>query len=170
MEYKFCPYCAQPLENKTIDTVPRRYCRSCRRVLFRNPTVGVAAVLLEGKRLLLVQRSGSYGGQWCIPCGHVEWDEDIRTAARRELFEETGIEAEIGPVLAAHSNFHDRRNQTVGIWFWAKKVGDSLQAGSDACEAQFFDLDALPDQMAFPTDLMVCETLRKRQRAESIAS
>ena len=47
--------------------------------------------MLRGDKILLVQRKGSYAGQWCIPCGHVEWDEDLREAACREFQEETGL-------------------------------------------------------------------------------
>ena len=168
MDYKYCPFCGEQLEAKFVDQIQRRYCRSCDQILFRNPTVGVAAILVENNQLLLVKRSGSYNGQWCIPCGHVEWDEDIRAAAYRELLEETGIEASIGRVFTAHSNFHDRNRQTVGIWFWAERVGGTLKAGSDASEARFFNIDTLPDEMAFPTDRLVCEVLRKRIASGSI--
>jgi len=34
-----------------------------------------------------------------------------------------------------------------------------LQPGSDAREAEFFPLEALPAKMAFPTDLLICEKL-----------
>jgi ADP-ribose pyrophosphatase YjhB (NUDIX family) len=170
MTYKFCPYCGGALEKKTFDLVQRHYCQFCDRILYRNPTVGVAAILVEDERLLLVRRSGSYSGQWCIPCGHVEWNEDIRTAAHRELLEETGIVARIGRVFAAHSNFHDRSQQTVGIWFWAERVGGTLQAGSDASQARFFGLHELPDQMAFPTDRRVCDLLRERIASGAIRS
>ncbi len=36
---------------------------------------------------------------WEIPGGGVGWGEDSATAASRELWEETGIEAEMGPVI-----------------------------------------------------------------------
>ena len=97
---------------------------------------------------------------WCIPCGHVEWGEDIRMGAQREFKEETGLEIETGPVFTAHSNFHDLDRQTVGIWFWCTCRGGTLQPGSDAAEARFFPIDALPEPMAFPTDLLVCEQLK----------
>jgi len=105
---------------------------------------------------------------WCIPCGHVEWDEDIREAAVREFKEETNLDIELGPVLTAHSNFHDREKQTVGVWFWAKAFRGTLCAGSDASEAGFFSLDALPQPMAFPTDLLVCQELSRCLEAELI--
>lgn len=161
MFFKFCPYCGLELQTIQHAGEDRTYCSRCKQIHFRNPTVGVAVILLEDGRLLLVKRLGSYAGMWCIPCGHVEWGEEIRLAAQREFKEETGLDVRIGRVFTAHSNFHDIQKQTVGIWFWAERIGGELKAGTDAADVRFFELDALPQKMAFPTDLLVCEELKQ---------
>jgi ADP-ribose pyrophosphatase YjhB (NUDIX family) len=126
---------------------------------FRNPAVGVAVVLLEHQTILLGRRSrGPYAGRWCIPCGYVEWDEDIRDAARREMREETGVEVRLGRVLAVHSNFHDRSKQTVGVWFRGEIVGGALCPGDDLDALQYCTL-AHPPPLAFPTDALVIAEL-----------
>lgn len=156
---RFCQWCGGTLVPH--EHGPHAVCAACATVSYRNPAVGVAVVVLHDGRLLLGRRArGPYRGRWCIPCGYVEWDEDIRDAARREMAEETGLEVEIGAVCAVHSNFHDRARQTVGVWLWGTAIGGSLRPGDDLDAVRYFRLDALPE-LAFPTDGTVLEQLTR---------
>ena len=127
----------------------------------RRPTVGVAIVVRDERgRVLLGKRAVGWGsGLWCIPCGSLEWGEDVRSAAERELLEETGLRARAGRVVAVHSNFHDPERLTVGIWFAGEDVrGNPAPEDGELSEIGYFDA-ADPPPLAFPTDAIVLEQL-----------
>jgi ADP-ribose pyrophosphatase YjhB (NUDIX family) len=66
------------------------------------PAIGVSAIVFDdAERVLLVQRGKPPAqGLWHAPGGRLEAGESLLDACRREVREETGLEVEIGPLLA----------------------------------------------------------------------
>lgn len=157
--FYYCPKCGKDLKYREIGERLRLQCQACSFIFYENPVVGVAGIYMENNKILLGRRTNGYTGKWCIPCGYVEWDEDLQTALLREFKEETGLEVQIDRIYSAKSNFHNPESQTVGIWFLVTVTGGHLQAGDDLDRVQFFALDELPE-LAFPTDREVIDMLR----------
>ncbi len=125
---------------------------------------GVAGVILRGNRIVLVRRKyGAYRGKWCIPCGNVEVGEDVRTAVRREIREETGLDVEVGDIVDVLSTHHSPERSVVGVYFFVKEKGGDLVAGDDAAEVELFPLGQPPADMAFEADRKIIGHLKTRR-------
>ena len=79
----------------------------------------VAAVIERDGRILIGQRkpSGRHALKWEFPGGKVEPGEDSRAALARELQEELGIDAVIGPQIEAYDFLYRPESVTRLIFF-----------------------------------------------------
>lgn len=160
--YRYCPHCATPFADRTIHGHIRQVCPACEFIFWQNPVVGVAVIVMDRDRIVLGRRArGIYQGSWCIPCGYVEYHEDVREAARREFEEETGLQVRVGDLYAVHSNFHNPAMHSVGIWFRGQVIGGTLRPADDLDDVAYVSLRSLPDNLAFPTDRLVLEQLQR---------
>ena len=80
------------------------------------PILVAAGIIRDGDRILICQRhrSDAYGLQWEFPGGKVREGEDLEESLRRELAEELGIQAEVGPeVFRLRHRYPDRYVEVV---------------------------------------------------------
>lgn len=137
---------------------------------YPRPAVTADLVILAGKedqrKILLIQRGRDpYKGMWALPGGFVDENEDLADAARRELMEETGLEAgELQQIGAFGTPYRDPRGHTISIGFLA--VFDKLKPatpGDDAANARWFSPDELPP-LAFDHANIIKEALALTQK------
>lgn len=119
---------------------------------YPHPAVTVDAVVFarsaDGLEVLLMQRrSAPHEGKWALPGGFVEIDESLDDAARRELAEETGLSGvELKQLHAFGAPERDPRERVISVAYFGmvKKQDHALRAASDAADARWFPVTALP--------------------------
>ena len=111
------------------------------------PRVGVGAVILDGDRVLLIQRGGiTLSGKWSIPGGLVELGETTREAVCREIGEECGLQIDLVDVCGVLDRVvRDPDGRVRYHWvlvdFLAVARGGTLCAGDDAADARWVPID-----------------------------
>ena len=113
------------------------------------PIVGVGAVILDGGRVLLVQREHApLKGEWSLPGGALELGETLEEGIRREVLEETGLVVE--PVAAVEVLDRISRDAEgcvqyhyVLVDFLCRVVGGDLACATDAADARWAELEDL---------------------------
>jgi len=148
------------------------YVRELRTLVGHRPLVLPGAVLLvldEAGRLLLQRRGDT--GRWGLPGGSLEPGESIEDAARRELREETGLEAgalTLYGVFSGPAHFHRYPNGdevwTLMVAFVTERPGGTPAAdGAECTAAAFFGLDALPAELSRPVAGLITRFAAERR-------
>jgi 8-oxo-dGTP diphosphatase len=114
------------------------------------PLVGVGTIVVDGPRVLLVQRGRPPGlGKWSIPGGLVDVGEPVEAAACREAMEESGLTVRLhGLVGYVDRIVRDSAGRVqyhyVLLDFLATPESGTARAGSDAGAVRWTTLEELP--------------------------
>ena len=109
------------------------------------PLVGVGVVAIKDGRVLLIRRAKPpRAGRWSLPGGRQRLGETVRETARRELREETGVEAEVTALLDVVDSITRDDAGAIAyhytlVDFLAEWRGGAPRAGGDATEALWAD-------------------------------
>lgn len=113
------------------------------------PFVGVGAAVIRDGRVLLVKRGKPpKAGSWSLPGGAQKVGETVHEAARREVREETGLDVEVlGLVDVVDSITRDETGRVHYHYTLVDVVAEAgpgtAQAGGDAAGIGWFGLDEL---------------------------
>lgn len=151
----FCPRCGVALP--VPDPGARPVCPTGHYTWYPDPKVAVGVLPERDGRILLVRRNHEPAyGRWAFPSGFVDAGEVVEAAARREVWEETGVTVRLDALLGVYS---DAGEQVIFIAFAGTVVDGEPVAGDEALEVAFFAPDALP-ALPFPHDQRVVAAWR----------
>ncbi|MEL6489310.1 MAG: NUDIX hydrolase [Cyanobacteria bacterium J06634_6] len=125
--------------------------RTLLQLTLRRPLVATSVIpLLSDGRMVLIRRADN--GLWGLPGGLMDWGEDVETAAKRELEEETGLQLVlvkrlVGVYSAAN---RDERFHSVCVALEATVDGEmTINDPDEVLEVKAFETAAIPtDQLA----------------------
>jgi ADP-ribose pyrophosphatase YjhB (NUDIX family) len=118
------------------------------RVLVPSHRIGAVVVLVDERRRVLLLRHVFHPDKpWGLPGGWINRGESPQTGARRELREETGLNAEIGPVLLME---REPRPWHLSIAFAGRLIGEQpehLHVSPEIHEARWLSEEELPEDL-----------------------
>jgi 8-oxo-dGTP diphosphatase len=111
--------------------------------------IRVACAVVDGEgRVLLVRHAKSGRDYWLLPGGGVEEGETIVEAGRREVREETGLDAEIGRLLLVAESIEppEHGRHIVHLVFAATVASGAIHPGLDGriVDAAWMPVERLP--------------------------
>jgi 8-oxo-dGTP diphosphatase len=144
-EIKFCPRCGSPVRLEFAHHHERPVCPACGWMYFADPKVAAGILVEQDGKVLLVRRVNEpFKGQWTLPAGFVDADEDPARAAERECLEETGLSAQVSGILDIRWGREHPRGADFVIFYRGRVIGGTLRPGDDADEVGWFEKSHLP--------------------------
>jgi ADP-ribose pyrophosphatase len=129
------------------------------------PALAVGAVVFKDDRVLLVKRGNPPAqGVWAIPGGSVELGETLKTAAEREVLEETGIVIKAGEPVFSFESIHRDDEDRVRFHYYivdlaARYISGEPTAGDDALDVGWISRQGLGRLNVNPSTLKLLDRI-----------
>lgn len=164
---RFCSQCGTSGLTRCVpngDTHERLTCTDCGHIHYLNPKIIAGCIIEQHGRYLLCQRAiPPRAGTWTLPAGFMENGETTEQAALREVWEETGVRAEI---VSPYSIFSVPRISEVYIIFRAQALEITGQFGPETTQYQFFAPEDIPwDSIYYPAIRQILERYIEERQA-----
>ncbi|MBI4095411.1 MAG: NUDIX hydrolase [DPANN group archaeon] len=137
---------------------------------YSKPSVAVDIVVFtimgnELKVLLIKRGQPPFAGQWSLPGGFIQIDEQLEGAALRELNEETGVRDVYLEQLYTFGNLNrDPRGRVISVSYFvlvdSTKIKPFVTGKENISEVQWVSIEKLPS-LAFDHDKIVKYALRR---------
>jgi len=155
---RYCPHCTTELARgvPTGDTHERLHCTGCGYIHYINPKIIAGCIIERDGKYLLCQRAiPPRPGTWTLPAGFMEAGETTEQAALREVWEESGVRADI---VSPYSIFSVPKISEVYIIFRAIVTEETGQYGPETLAYKFFEPDEIPwDEIYYPVIRQILE-------------
>ena len=140
MRYVYCPKCGEKLTLRPIgDEGDVPYCEKCGRPWFDTFSTCVLSVpVSEQGEVLLIRQSYGDTSKFVGVAGYMKPNETAENAAKREIAEETGLDA--FRVEFLESLFYEGRDQLM-LGFEASVKKDRIKLSSEVSAGEWFDID-----------------------------
>ncbi len=149
---------------KVFNVFPVRWQRRFMNAAHQKFLVGVVGIGVDAQGRVLLARHRFGSPRWRLLGGFIDREERLEDALRREIEEETGLRADVGPLLEAAAGYRWARIELVYPYC---VVGGEQRLSGELLELRWFPPDALPDIRADQRGLIERHTGRALEWART---
>ena len=130
--------------------------KSCGAVIFRKQQDKYQFVLVQQK----------YGLRFGFPKGHVEHNESEKMTAKREVFEETGLDVEIYGHIKEQTKYYPKEGVIKEVvYFLARAKTSQLRAQEEEiADAQWVDASEVLSKLSYKSDRKMFLSLSRKAK------
>jgi ADP-ribose pyrophosphatase YjhB (NUDIX family) len=128
----------------------------------------------DGRWVVLIARRNAVGDlQWTLPKGGLEEEEDLETAALREVHEETGLRAEIDSKLGVIDYWFVwrpdgvRYHKYVHYFLLRHRGGDTTARDDEAEEVAWLPIGEAVERLSHPNERRLVAGIRQGDARET---
>jgi ADP-ribose pyrophosphatase YjhB (NUDIX family) len=129
------------------------------------------AIVFDKENRVLMQRR-SDNGQWGFPGGFMELGESVQETAKREVYEETGLQLDHLELFGIYSGpqydttfSNGDQVSLVLIFFICKEYkGELVESNEESMQNKFFSLEGLPNNLFTEHMMLVNDLLSQKAR------